>query len=712
MIRTGKLIIRVILVLMLLPAMLAGSVLTVRAAESGAGKAVPELYGGVDGLGRVLPTSGSETAERTNKARYVGMFYWDWHRFFSVHLPMNITEIISAHPEAANDFSHEAWGGRDSGTPYFWNEPIYGYYSSGDEYVIRKQVELIADAGVDVLFFDCTNGTELYTGEFKTIVRVFEQAAAEGINVPKLAFMLNINPNTMYDNNPIELKQLYRNIYGKEIGKDFWFYWEGKPLVLSAADCLDPVKDKQILDFFTFRRSDDSFFTADTSIDDNIWGWLSVYPQTRYGVRPDGSVEEMAVGVSQNANEFGMKGSADQKYGLTAMNDPRGTVHGRAYTEGDYTYSYLTDNGIRSVSSGSSDALFFGLNFQQQWDLAIETDPDIVFVTGWNEWIAGRWDKWGGGDAITENAFPDEYTDEFSRDIEPSKGALKDYYYYQLVANIRRYKGVAETPLYPEQHTIDIDGSPDAWDRVNVEFTHYTGNTRKRSTVGYKGVKFDTDTMRNDIVSTKVAYDDVNVYFMVRTVDPLSSPDGEAWMRLLLRTRSGGETWEGFDYIINRVSPSAPDSSGAGTAVLEKSTGGWNWNTAGSVKYRVSDNILMLEVPRALIGLTDRPVNIEFKWSDNMQSDGDIMDFYLSGDVAPGGRFTFVFNTEKVDDQYPDDEPQNTPDNGTDDYSGNSGKKSGSGLPAYVWIGIIAAVLALAAMIAVVIKSKKKQGSE
>ena len=38
-------------------------------------------------------------------------------------------------------------------------------------------------------------------------------------------------------------------------------------------------------------------------------------------------------------------------------------------------------------------------------------------------------------------------------------------------------------------------------------------------------------------------------------------------------------------------------------------------------------------------------LNIEFKWSDNMQKE-DPMDWYLNGDVAPGGRFNFVYTTE------------------------------------------------------------------
>jgi len=34
---------------------------------------------------------------------------------------------------------------------------------------------------------------------------------------------------------------------------------------------------------------------------------------------------------------------------------------------------------------------------------------------------------------------------------------------------------------------------------------------------------------------------------------------------------------------------------------------------------------------------------INFKWSDNMQNEGDIMDFYVNGDVAPGGRFKYQY---------------------------------------------------------------------
>ena len=45
--------------------------------------------------------------------------------------------------------------------------------------------------------------------------------------------------------------------------------------------------------------------------------------------------------------------------------------------------------------------------------------------------------------------------------------------------------------------------------------------------------------------------------------------------------------------------------------------------------------------PPAIWHNTGKPVALDFKWWDNPQKIGDIMDTYLSGDVAPEGRFSF-----------------------------------------------------------------------
>ena len=56
--------------------------------------------------------------------------------------------------------------------------------------------------------------------------------------------------------------------------------------------------------------------------------------------------------------------------------------------------------------------------------------------------------------------------------------------------------------------------------------------------------------------------------------------------------------------------------------------------------------MLELEIPKSILGAGDMP-DFEFKWNDNMQKPGDIMDFYISGDTAPGGRFNYVYTSSK-----------------------------------------------------------------
>lgn len=34
-----------------------------------------------------------------------------------------------------------------------------------------------------------------------------------------------------------------------------------------------------------------------------------------------------------------------------------------------------------------------GLYFDQQWQRALEVDPEFIFVTGWNEWTAGQMNR-------------------------------------------------------------------------------------------------------------------------------------------------------------------------------------------------------------------------------------------------------------------------------------------------------------------------------
>ncbi len=591
--------------------------------ENSYGDVRPDTWVAVDGLGRSLPTY-TEVGE-TDKEKFVGLFYWTWHyNFASSNEADNVTEILKQYPEAVNDFSHPAWENTYSGKPYHWNEPLFGYYQNLDEYVVRKHAEMIADAGVDVIIFDCTNGSYTWQPAYEVLFKVFDEAIEEGVNVPQIAFML---PFSSSAEAAVSMRDLYNNIYSQGRYKHLWFMWEGKPLIMAHPQALDKsdALDKEISEFFTFRENDPAYFSSNRSISKQSWGWCSDYPQAKYGTSLFGKPEQMCVSVAQNA--------ADGQ--LVAMNNG-GNVQGRSFTKGNYSYTYQKGTETVTVDSSTENAMLYGLNFQQQWDYAIECDPDFIFVTGWNEWIAGRHDVWQG----TENAFPDQFCDEYSRDIEPSAGIMQDYYYYQLCANIRRFKGVGEPMKTSGGQTIDIGGADSQWDSVTNEYFHYTGSTRNRDADGWVGLHYTNNTMRNDFRSVKVTYDSENVYFRIETVNNISPCTDSAWMRILIDTDSTGVSanWEGFEYVINSGFASASGMS------VGKSTGGWAFEETGTAAYTVSGNVMQLSVPRSALGLSaGDEVHFNFKLSDNMQTDGDIMDFYQNGDVAPGGRFMFAF---------------------------------------------------------------------
>jgi hypothetical protein len=68
------------------------------------------------------------------------------------------------------------------------------------------------------------------------------------------------------------------------------------------------------------------------------------------------------------------------------------------------------------------------------------------------------------------------------------------------------------------------------------------------------------------------------------------------------------------------------------------------------VKYRVEGKTMAVEIPKSALGLEGNDYTVNFAWTDNVHDEGDyskfsgdILDFYLSGDVAPGARFKFSY---------------------------------------------------------------------
>ena len=590
----------------------------------------------VDGLGRMV----SNNIIVNPKKRYVGMFYWTWHMDNNSTYSYNVNNIMKNNPTRSHDTAW--WDTNYNVKSYWWNEPIYGYYLESDDYVLRKQAELLADAGIDFIVFDCTNGSNTTKAAYENLLKVWKIAKNDGINVPKIAFML---PFTYSSESYISFMNIYNNLYSKSSSNyqkysDLLFIYNKKPLII--LDTKGAPKDMlNLLQEFEVREANITYFDSGPKEGNAKWDWLSVYPQAYY-LKPNGTAEEISVGVSQNADYVRNK--------LTAMNG--NNVMGRSYAYNDYSYSYTYRNSLIKVSNiieganaKSYNTSLYGRNFQQQWDYALSVDPEVVFVTGWNEWIMGRFKNWEG----VTNAFPDEYNDEYSRDIEPSKGDLKDYYYYQLVSNVRKYKGANSITKQLNPITIDINKISD-WNNNNIiEYNHYTGGNN-RDSLGFGENYYKNDTFRNDIKKAKVAYDSQNIYFYVETVNKLTSYTDNNWMRLLIDTKDSinsreDDNWEEFEYIVNR------NNIKEDKMILEKSIGGWNFKKIGEVRYTINDNVLQVEIPRGYLEMTNDNILFNFKWCDNNLTNGDIMTIYTDGDSAPGGRFAFQFSgISKYDD--------------------------------------------------------------
>ena len=565
--------------------------------SAGANPGIP--WPATDALGRETPLSGEVGTIKPE--RFVGIFYFLWHdqrRRKSPHWngPYDVSKIIARDPDALSKPESDLWG--PNGTYHYWGEPLYGYYLSTDPWVLRRHGMLLADAGIDTLILDATNAVT-YSNEYRTLCEVFSEMRKQGNRTPQFAFMLNSRAGQTAE-------RLYRELYQGGHYRELWFHWQGKPLMICDPD----QASAELKQFFTLRRAHWPLTMVNTPY---AWHWEATYPQV-YGYTDDPDrPEQVNVSVAQNLRQ------SDGK--VTNMSD--GNARGRSFHDGRM--------------DRTPGAVNYGYNCQEQWRRALQLDPPFVLVTGWNEWIAGRWRRPG-----QPLVFVDQLDQEFSRDIEPVKGAHGDNYYCQLVANVRRYKGVPLRPAASVAKSIRIEGSFRQWDDVQPEFRDQVGETVSRDFSGAAGLRYTNNTGRNDLVASKVARDENFLYFTVRTANPITPATDPSWMWLMIDVDGKAATgWEGYDFVVNRT---VEDGQ---TTWVEKNVGGWNWEKATAVTYRVDESQLHLAIPRATLDLPEENagLSLDFKWIDNSQQPGDILDCYASGDAAPEGRFRYRYTT-------------------------------------------------------------------
>jgi hypothetical protein len=575
-----------------------------------------------DALGRELPLTAEVGPPK--KDRFVGIFYLPWTGDEFSYGPYDVSKILADQPDMRTTPTFRHTGPKEWHYAY-WGEPLFGYYKLTDPWVIRRHMHMLADAGVDALVLDVTNA-EIYENVLSQFLPVLLQIRAEGGRVPQLLFMLNTDMGNA-------AKQLLEKFYRPGRYDELWFRWEGKPLMLCNPDAASP----EVREYFTLRTA---FWpgTPPYKNTPNAWHWLGVHPQA-YGFTQDPKAAEQ-INVSPAQNMHWETGALELMW--------TGKARGRGFSKGK--------------QNPSLNAIERGLNFQEQWDHALKVDPKFIMITAWNEWIAGLTHS-----MKTPWVQCDGFNGEFSRDIEPMRGGFGDNFYYQAIANIRRYKGVPEIPhAGGKKRTIELDGSFDQWKEVTPEYRGHFGNTIPRNFDGFgrapktrtqgahpdfegngttwkgqEGPRYTNTTGRNGLQVMKVCHDHEYIYFFVQTEKPITPPIDPNWMMLLIRTGNpANHVWNGYDFIVNRVPP------GKFGALLEKNNGGWSWLRAADIKFRVEGKQMHLAVPRDVLGLAQDPVTFDFKWLDNIKLPDDLTVLYTDGDTAPSGRFRFRYRVE------------------------------------------------------------------
>ena len=581
----------------------------------------------MDDVGRLTATDNGAVSDKK-----VGIFYFLWHdpnihggdgKLYD-HSKTYYTEgmdgLINVMQQGPMGFAH------------YWAEPYFGYYRSDDEWIIRKHTYQLVAAGVDFIFIDATNGLT-YENTYETILRVWSEMRAEGHETPQICFHCGDNVDVA----PNSYKALWNNLYSTGRYEDLWFKHDGKPLIFMPRSFLRTLPKEQ-QDFFTVRHSwahsKDQWYRSLRGR--NCWPWADIYPQGK-GLDGDGNFEQMVV----------MSGFWSLSYD---------TFSGRSYSVKNGGQPAAENLGFDLVDNGTSG---LGIAFEEQFSYAIEQDPGLIMLVGWNEWWAGRWEagaavgqKLCNSHVITDNDdwtrhyYVDAFNPEFSRDIEPVKGHFNDNYYYQMALNIRKYKGSRQNLAAFGQRPIVMDGPRSQWDIVGPEYRDYVGDTAHRDAMSYVGqIHYTNTTGRNDFAVAKVSKNGDDLMFYAECAADITAPEGTNWMNLYVNADCDYTTgWYGYDFVLNRT------QNGNACSVHKFVDNSWEMEQVGSAIYTVKDNYIQIKVSAELLGVGD---TFDFKWADNSVDSGDIMQFLDLGDTAPSDRFNYRYTTVETDPATP-----------------------------------------------------------
>ena len=579
-----------------------------------------------DGAGRTLPSF--EQTGITKNNCYVGMYFNLTHGFWEHNKAVVNFKSRSVMEVLEKDHINLEWNTLDPGQAVFnyWTaEPEDGYVNSSDPWYERRQLIMLGNAGVDYIFIDYTN-TIVSWHSLEVTMREICELQKQGYPSPKIVLWTNDHAGQWIGAvtaDTIQINDIYNNIYKPGKYKDAWFMLDGKPLIMGPKHL---VKNQEIIDFFNWR-----FMWADQD-GPGRWNFMSGYPQ-KAGKDPEGNIEQLVM-----MKAFGGAFNTKDKCSTPPI--------GSSGRLADNYQPPLNELWYNDSLTGKGE--FLKEQFKRLPELP--SYPRFMTFSQWNEGGAGVW-RPSVGEAntfcfygrelnkATDRWMIDAFNIEYNRDMGPLKNYFTDNYYYQVMNYIRQYKGMQPPQEVSPASTIQIDGAFSEWSNISPVFRDPTGDTKHRSYFDDEKVYLNTNnTGRNDIIESKITYDDSNIYFYVKTNEILTSWQDNNWMILYIDADRDFTTgWNGYDFAINM------EIINLNTTTI-KSFANEAWEILGTTKFLSSGNELEIVVSKASVGITSNTPQFYFKWIDNQQKLMDIKDVLINGDAAPDRRFSYYFN--------------------------------------------------------------------
>ena len=594
------------------------------------------------------------------EGKYVGIFYFMWHN--ESNGLYDISKIQATQTNPYDTENNVLWANAGSkaydakispqNAFHYFEEPLYGYYTSKDKWVIRKHLELLTLAGIDFLYLDFTNanvknseGINLYKEQTLALLDVILEMQKEGYDVPKIV-PICCNNETPTGNIMKVVEWVYNNYYAVENFKykNCWFTADsknnpsGKPLLVSYTFDKN-YSNKAVADAFWVRNVVWPTLVTESSYK-NGFPWMDYsLPQKNYdGIMNVSIAQHIGGNWSSEAFLARSKRNANYQY------------RGRG-AQVNQTLAYETDD---------LEAALTGSNFITEWRNVLNYKGDDLFmvtVTGWNEWVAQKLNI--NGQYAT---FVDTYNVAFSRDIEMMRDddGYGDTYFMLLAQFTRQFKygdsGKKSGAAMWRKTTLDY-ADISAWNDVKAKYLDLAADTVDRNAYSVSKKYLYTDTSaRNDIDYIKIANDDKYLYVLVAAKKDITAYESgdTGWMNLWLTTGAKGGGWNGYDFIINR----SPENSKTSIEALGKDAQGKITTVMSNfdADYAFNGKYISYRIPLEALNVTSMS-EIGVKATDNIFANqktdkndgvgvyafGDIFAFYCGGDCAPAGRLNYAY---------------------------------------------------------------------